>query len=169
MLSTLALALSIVAAAADAPAKPTLLALAKKAAADGTSAALGKGAVTDLHLADLALKVLPEVPADRTDDGLAHDFYVGMQNGALRCVVFGAHKKEPPHVKATYFRADMGGRLENVAAITGDLDEEGQPVKGSGVLSQLDPDDEDVVKRFRHERDFWLKDAYRKTAEPAKK
>lgn len=165
MLFSLALAVSLAYGAGSPAPKPTLSSLAQKAVGKGQPATLGVGAVRYLRLNEMELHVLSEVPADQTTDGLNHDFYACVGEGAIRCVILATHKKEPPHVRATYFKAELTGRLERVAALAGNLDEEGQPVKGTGQLSNLEPDDSDVLKRFRHELDFWLKDAYRKKAD----
>lgn len=147
----------------------TLLSLATKAA-QARDAQLGAGAVRYLHLAGVSLKVLPEIAAARATDGLSHDFYAGFQDGAAVCVVFGAQKRAKGTVKERYYKADMTGKLEHAAAISGALDDDGNPVAGSGRLSELDPEDADVAREFRHETDFWLKGKYRKTpAAPAPK
>ena len=148
----------------------TLSSLAQRAVAKGQPATLGVGAVRFLRLNETELRVLPEIPADKTTDGFNHDFYAVIGGGAIRAVILAAHKKEPPRLRATYFKAELSGRLERVAALAGDLDDDGEPVKGTGQLSNLEVDDVDTIKRFRHELDFWLKGAYRKPeALPAKK
>lgn len=158
----LALLLAGSAAAADMAPASTLLGLAQRASIKGAEASLGAGATKYLHLQEIVLKVMPEIGVDEATDGFSHDFYVGLSEGYLACVVLAAHKNVPPKIKATYFKADMNGKLERVVSLSGQSEEDGSAVHGSGLISPLDPTDEAQLKGFRHELDLWLKGKYRK-------
>lgn len=85
-----------------------------------------------------------------------------------RFAVFDVQVDKEGLTDGYYFRTDLDGTLKAVARVVGKTDEQGEIIKGSGVVSHPPLDSPEVRALFQHELDFWLKNAYRKPSRPKK-
>lgn len=61
-----------------------------------------------------------------------------------------------------YFKCDPRGTLQKATQIVSKLDDSGQVIRGSAVITQLDLASRATKKLFSKELDFWLSGAYKK-------
>ncbi|MBI3552710.1 MAG: hypothetical protein HY077_09330 [Elusimicrobia bacterium] len=81
------------------------------------------------------------------------------------CIVLTSTRRDPEQHKAKdwVFRFLLDGSLEKAFTSIGDIDAQGAPVLGSGVLSEGNVKDPEIKQKAREELNFWLAKAYELT------
>jgi hypothetical protein len=70
--------------------------------------------------------------------------------------------REKRRLVGRYFKCDPRGTLQKATQIVSKLDENGQVIRGSAVITQLDLSSRSTRKLFSKELDFWLSGEYKK-------
>jgi hypothetical protein len=70
--------------------------------------------------------------------------------------------REKRRLIGRYFKCDPRGTLQKATQIVSKLDENGQVIRGSAVITQLDLASRATKKLFSKELDFWVSGAYKK-------
>ncbi len=109
--------------------------------------------------------------SDENSDNFTRSSYLVLNPSAEKpeplCVVFHAGKEDLPNREEAgyYFRLTPGGVLEKAFKSQIKLDEKGEAVLGSGVVTPKDISSVEIKERFKHELNFWLKGMYRLSPE----
>ena len=73
-------------------------------------------------------------------------------------VYFSKRKYLGRDAETTYYRMTLGGELDKVVLSRGKFDDNGKPIRGSGVKTDLDIHSASVKKAFQAEWNYWTKD-----------
>lgn len=107
--------------------------------------------------------VLDEVPAPSAQkSGKACSLVLSQDKTSPMCAVFLTLTIQKETATSRYFKTSLDGKLMSAIQVNSRVDENGKPVRGSGVKSDLDVTSPDIQKAFKKELDFWLSGKYRK-------
>lgn len=155
------------AAALNAPKRmgKTLQTFAKELLAKGETDTIPESIAKDLgydHKLDVKGR---SVEAGEGEDGYMHDSEVIVENGVI---ILWAEQETASELRQRFFRLTPSGKLEK-AFLSVAQKKDGQIVHLSNKNTFLDLKSPETKKMLQYELDFWLKDAHRKKAAPAKK
>ena len=145
--------------------------LLKKLLKDGEAGAISPGRAKLVGLEPGTTSQALSVGHDEATDEIDHTAELVLDPAAPVPApyrfLFRGGREEPEKKEnwAQYFRADLKGHLEFSVRSHGRLDEQGKPIRGSGVAEPVDIASPEVRKAFQHELDFWLKGKFRKKKE----
>lgn len=78
------------------------------------------------------------------------------------CVYLVYHTTGEHQRKSHYFRMTLDGHLEKAVLVSGQIDSDGRPVRGSGTKADEDVNSPETLRAFEAERAYWLKDWLKK-------
>jgi len=101
----------------------------------------------------------------QTTDNLSHGFFVVVESSGSRKpsdLIFMSSSDQPTLNEVFYYRTTLDGDLRTVLRLAIPKDKAGALRKADAEGELLEVADAAVQDRFKHELDFWLKNAYRK-------
>lgn len=84
-----------------------------------------------------------------------------------KCVYLAWKKVGAGKTETKYYRVSIVGQFEKLVTVSGELDKDGKPVRGSGKSTDQDINSPEVKKAFDAEMAYWLKDWLKKEQKPA--
>jgi len=106
---------------------------------------------------------LPYRALETQSDNTFRDFNVIIKDDKALCVILMVSSDTATSSSGIVYRMNLKGELEKVFTETGRFDLEHRPIRGSGVITDLELTPE-VKRAFKRELDFWLKGRDRASA-----